>query len=283
MKILFLHMFAILIILNTSAQVTERGFTRISDLDEPVKALDLDSLDICVLKAQYRMDYIKDVKNPTKRNNNFMLLQIGNYSSKFSDFYSLKGDDIITEAAKQKKKHSEVSSAISQAYRGSTPLNIFKNHKKNEFTTTDMGFLTDYFKHTEDKPAFNWKLQAGAATICGYSCKKATTSFRGRNYTALYASKIAYSDGPWKFWGLPGLILKVTDDKNEYSFECVAIEKGSPDEIIYMKKRDYLNTNRSRFREAMRKSYENPNVYVESMRGIAIPNKTMPYNPIELE
>ena len=146
-----------------------------------------------------------------------------------------------------------------------------------------MGFLTDYFKYTEDKPTFNWKMHAGAATICGYACKKATTTFRGRNYTAWYAPKIAHSDGPWKFWGLPGLILKVTDDKNEYSFELVAIEKGSTNEIIYMKKRDYLNTNRTRFREAMRKSYENPNVYVESMGGKAIPNKTMPYNPIELE
>lgn len=46
---------------------------------------------------------------------------------------------------------------------------------------------------------------------------------------------------------MPGLILKVADDKNDYSFECVAIEKGKKNEYIYIKDRDYFSTSREQF------------------------------------
>lgn len=57
-----------------------------------------------------------------------------------------------------------------------------------------------------------------------YTCVKATAKFRGRTYEAWFASDIPIFNGPWKFGGLPGLILSLTDSKNEYHFECIGIE-----------------------------------------------------------
>lgn len=48
-------------------------------------------------------------------------------------------------------------------------------------------------------------------SILDYKCIKATTRFRGRDYTAWVTKELPINDGPWKFYGLPGLILQIED------------------------------------------------------------------------
>lgn len=259
---------------------------KISSSDNSVYRPDKkDTLDVCILKVQYRMEHFEDAKNPAKRKNYFMLLQIGNQLSKFSDYFRLKVDSMRIDYAKQKMSSTEVMNKTMSVYQGTSPLNIFKNYPSGKMTVIDRAFLVGNFKYSEDKIKFNWKLQQGSATICGYTCKKATTTFRGRNYTAWYAPEIPNSDGPWKFGGLPGLILKVSDDTDDYSFECVAIEKPKKPEYIYIKDSDYdyFKTTRERFNITAKNACDNPNPYVESIGAKPVPNKKMPYNPIELE
>ena len=243
-------------------------------------------VDTCILRVQYRMFYVKDIKNPDKRKNYFMLLQIGKHISKFSDFFRLKADSLDEAYAKQKMDEIEAANKLLPVLTGTSPKNVFKNYPKNKITVTDMVPLRGNFKYVEEKTKPVWKMEQGNSTICGYSCQKATTTFRGRKYTAWYTSKISYSDGPWKFWGLPGLILKVTDDNNEYSFECAAIEKPGRIESIYIKDLDYYSTTRVKFNEAEKNFYDNPGPMFEN-RGIKVDgkpigNKSLPYNPIEL-
>ncbi|MFV0392483.1 MAG: GLPGLI family protein [Paludibacteraceae bacterium] len=254
-----------------------------SGADEVFVASKQDTLDICVLKAQYRMEYFEDAKNPAKRKNYFMLLQIGKKTSKFSDYFGLKVDSMHAVYARQKMSFSEVVNRTMPMYIGTSTLNVFKNYPKDKVTVTDRAALAGNFKYSEDKINFKWKLQQGSATICGYRCKKATTTFRGRNYTAWYAPDIPNSDGPWKFSGLPGLILKVSDDTDDYSFVCVAIEKQKSREYIYMNDKNYFKTTRERFNITAKNAIANPEPYAESI-GVNLPKKkTRLYNPIELE
>ena len=261
-------------VVNVSVLLGENGIAEMPKLD---------TLDVCLLRAQYRMTSVKDVNIPDKKTNHFMLLQIGKKISKFSDFFILKSDSVEVRLVKQNKSNQEIMNAMLPYFTGSSSLIIFKNYPSNQISTIDRAYLTGTFLYTENTPVFDWKMQAGSATICGYVCKKATTSFRGRNYTAWYAPKIAHSDGPWKFRGLPGLILKVTDEKNEYSFECVAIEKSKNNEAIYYKDRDYFKTNRVQFNKTMKRAHEEPSVELENMGIKPKSNKKRPYNPIELE
>ena len=68
----------------------------------------------------------------------------------------------------------------------------------------------------EDIFHLNWDLSNNEMrTISGIECRMATTTFRGRKYEALYAPSIPVSTGPWKFYGLPGLIFNISDSKKE--------------------------------------------------------------------
>lgn len=243
-------------------------------------------IDEAILNIQYRMFYVKDTKNPDMKKSYYMELQIGKRISKFSDYQRLKIDSLEDVYVKQKLDEIQVVNNLSSLGRGTSSLNIFKNYPINKITVTDRVPVSGNFKYVEDKTKQIWKMEQGSTTICGFNCQKASTTFRGRKYTAWYAPKIPYSDGPWKFWGLPGLILKIDDDKNEYSFECVVIEKPKNSESIYIKDIDYYNTTRVKFNEAVKNFYNNPGPIFEN-KGIKvnnkpIGNKSLPYNPIEL-
>jgi GLPGLI family protein len=82
-------------------------------------------------------------------------------------------------------------------------------------------------RYEEKIQPFGWKLGTERKTILGHECQRATCHWRGRDYVAWFAPDIPIRRGPWKFGGLPGLILKIYDTRHLYTFEAVGIEKGS--------------------------------------------------------
>lgn len=69
-------------------------------------------------------------------------------------------------------------------------------------------------------PDFDWKLRDSTKTIGGYTCSRARCMYGGRIYEAWYTPQIPASFGPYKFGGLPGMILEIysTDGKIRYDF-----------------------------------------------------------------
>lgn len=76
----------------------------------------------------------------------------------------------------------------------------------------------------EDDATMKWQLVHEFKEISGFQCQKASTKFRGRNYEAWFTSEIPLSFGPWKFNGLPGLILEVYDHTGEVHFSADHIQ-----------------------------------------------------------
>lgn len=95
---------------------------------------------------------------------------------------------------------------------------ILKNRAKEElyyFRLDVESRLKDYIKIVEKFNSINWKLLDSSTTMLGYECFRASGLYKGKTYFAWYTPEIFFSDGPWKFEGLPGLILEVeSEDKN---------------------------------------------------------------------
>jgi len=83
--------------------------------------------------------------------------------------------------------------------------------------------IKKYFAVKESIPKMDWKLVEGSKKIGKFVCKKAELNFRGRFYTAFYAEEIPIALGPWKFHGLPGLILQVEDSKGIFKWNAVTV------------------------------------------------------------
>lgn len=79
------------------------------------------------------------------------------------------------------------------------------------FTPINIGY--------NDESKMDWKISTEKAKIGSYNAQKATTEYGGRKWEAWFTSDIPLQDGPYKFHGLPGLIVKVEDDAKNYSWE----------------------------------------------------------------
>jgi GLPGLI family protein len=103
---------------------------------------------------------------------------------------------------------------------------IYKFPASNRIISYDrIGFTT--YRIDEPNELFTWKIIPGQLkSIAGFACQKATTDYAGRSYEAWFTREIPLSEGPYKFYGLPGLIVSISDIRRQYSFELV--KSGTP-------------------------------------------------------
>ena len=103
---------------------------------------------------------------------------------------------------------------------------IYKDLENENIVTLERDNLSLQYKYkVEEKIYHEWELTGDTATILNYSCQKAKTHFRGRTYYAWFTLDIPVFDGPWKFFGLPGLILHVEDDNSLVRLTAIGLEK----------------------------------------------------------
>ena len=133
---------------------------------------------------------------------------------------------------------------------------LFKNYPGKY-----MSFVDRIFPHhvLVEQPLhlFNWKLEKDTATISGYYCQKAITRFAGRNYVAWFTTEIPLSEGPYKFNGLPGLIIKISDTRQQYNFKLISFEKLKKGIKIEFPEKNYIRTTQKKFNKAKRDLLEN--------------------------
>lgn len=82
----------------------------------------------------------------------------------------------------------------------------------------------EYIITKENAPKINWHISSDTLTILGHVCTLAEADFRGRHYLAFFTTEIPVVAGPWKFIGLPGLVLLIQDDRNQVKIFATKIE-----------------------------------------------------------
>ena len=93
----------------------------------------------------------------------------------------------------------------------------------NEYDYYDV--LENIVLKLSSKDEQNWKLTDEKKKMNDLRLQKATATWGGRNWIAWFTPDIPFQEGPYKFHGLPGLIVELYDDKNNYRFELVKTQK----------------------------------------------------------
>lgn len=93
---------------------------------------------------------------------------------------------------------------------------IENKNTRNFFFNNYIGVNKYFVFDTVVKP--NWSIDyKDVKRIAGYDCIRAETKFRGSEIEAYFAKDLPYDAGPFKFYGLPGLILFVKEKGNSFN------------------------------------------------------------------
>lgn len=249
-------------------------------------AYNAEILDKAQYSIHYQFHFLEKVDEKDSFEKGFVTLQLGTKIVKFTDFYGLKNDSIA-------EVHSHLNSIKAKEF--NERLSIFKEIKfeKNIFTNiTDNKILFQSnvvprfnYEYELEIPKLEWKIEQEINEILGYNVQKATVAYGGRNWIAWFTPEIPIQYGPYVFNGLPGLIVKLHDDKNNFTFLLNAIDKTETD--IY--KRIYDNvtkTTKEKYMKVEKDFHDRPDMYFDSSairggKGFSSSDK-LPYNPIEV-
>lgn len=79
--------------------------------------------------------------------------------------------------------------------------------------------------YTAQLPKLNWTFVSDSTNVVlDYTCNLARTHFAGRDYNVWYAVDVPLPYGPYKFYGLPGLIMKVEESTGLYIWEITSMQ-----------------------------------------------------------
>lgn len=99
---------------------------------------------------------------------------------------------------------------------------------------TSIPFVNREFFYDEPVPLPAWRIadEGPSRRILDYDCRRADVSFRGRDYEVWFAEDIPINLGPWKFNGLPGLILCVKERCGLFNWTAIALEQTRDTELF---------------------------------------------------
>jgi hypothetical protein len=165
----------------------------------------------------------KPKKDSSKIQKEIEILDISEKESIYKDYNLVAQDSILIQAAEKMHK-SGIFYDIGKSIKW--PSFTFKIKKEYPDMKTIFidGISQKYFGYIDSTPQ-NWKIEKETDKILGFSAQKATLDFGGRKWVAWFTNEIQYSDGPYKFHGLPGLIVKIEDSKGNYSWILSGIKK----------------------------------------------------------
>lgn len=246
------------------------------------------------LVCKYSMKWEFDTLNSIVKDD-IIILQIGKDISKSYSYYTFQSDSLSNTPNAKEKWRMLFKEAMKKA-NGGIPTGfphkrsktyVYKNYPQGKMTITD-GISLQAYIYEDELNAQKWEVLDSTKTILDNSCQLAKCTFRDRQWIAWFTSEIPISDGPWKFGGLPGLILEVHDIGKQYHFVMIGIEKKEEPIVFsktYMASKKFEKTKRLKFLKAKRAYLMNKSGYNEMETGIDLGSnssqKVMCYDLIE--
>lgn len=173
----------------------------------------------------YDYKFVADSTNKADVKSEMMYLDISEKGSKFYSREVYVSDSIMTATYEKEIKATGSMNVIMKPMtrRGSVRYKIYKNYPNFEtYSLSRIGM--DQYKIWDKRP-ISWKILSEKQKIGNWETQKATTEFAGRKWTAWFTEELPFQDGPYKFRGLPGLIVKLEDATQSHVFELKAVGK----------------------------------------------------------
>lgn len=180
------------------------------------------------IRAIYEYKYAPDSTRLDSTFSELMYLDIN--ISEGSRFYSrdvFVGDSLMHEALNKQKNNTKVNVKLNNYGKIRDVVKKFYPNFKIQ-TTTRIGM--DQYIYSDGRK-INWEVLSKKETIENFKTQKATAKIYGRTWEAWFTEEIPMNDGPYKFYGLPGLIVKIQDVEKGHIFTLKAIKSLKENEV----------------------------------------------------
>lgn len=230
--------------------------------------------------ARYQLYYVKASRDPGIYTWATTRTEIGKHYLGYLDEGGYLGDSVTNVALSEKWDKAKAWQAFK-----SVPV----KRRITSYTVVDLGqqevICQDKVHGIEytarfPYPKLAWTLTKGDTVVMGVSCKRATTSYAGREYVAYYSLDHRVPYGPYIFHGLPGLIFALYDTEHVFNFSLASFEKVQHFVPIYLR-RKFDKTEKvsgEELRKLLNNNYMNATVDTPDGRRIKV---YYPYNPME--
>lgn len=241
-----------------------------------VRSQEYKKIDTSSIIFIYNYQFYEEHKNPESIYRQDMVLEIGEQYSKFYSATRRYTDSLVMLYINESpdvafsKIRSQVGNLPSSVFSSFYVYKGYPTSGGTMFTSRDLG-AANYYSVAE-KLNFNWQVDNSTKlTILGFNCTKATCNFAGRDYEAWFTTEIPISDGPYKFNGLPGLIVKIADSKGEHIFELQEVKnvKNLP---IYFIEHNAIKTDAKGYVKALNAS---KTTYIDQLNSLNYSNDAM--------
>lgn len=183
--------------------------------------------DVAQVIIHYKFAHMRDSTQRDSFYRENMILFVGPNASAYKS-YDLKMQDALNRqqiAAQAATAKASGGPMVFSIRRRGTSTEYYQFIGEKKLVTKER--LVNNYLIEESMPVLNWKISSDTATFGGLHCQKATTHFKGRDYIAWFCPDLPYHVGPYKFNGLPGLIVDMSDTRKEIVFKFDGVEDAS--------------------------------------------------------
>ncbi|MDR1544488.1 MAG: GLPGLI family protein [Prevotellaceae bacterium] len=133
--------------------------------------------------------------------------------------------DISISASSADLSEAEINELTAEIKSNKEKIEDFKYTSLSDYCVFESPMIIDgVIKSDLIKP--EWNVVADSAKAVGnYQCIMATINLCGYEITAWFAPEIPTISGPWRLWGLPGLIVEAKSTDGAINIELISFEK----------------------------------------------------------
>ncbi len=176
----------------------------------------------------YEYQFVKDIAKKDTLKKELMYLDI---KKDGSNFYSRQKQ--VSDSTRDAYFQKQISTGSNNmSYSGGKPGEVdYKVTKSYPDFNIVLHTRVGQSKYAvKNETPIVWKIESDKKKIDKFEVQKATIEFGGRQWTAWFTPDIPFQDGPYKFSGLPGLILEIEDATKTHIYKFIGNKKF--DEVV---------------------------------------------------
>lgn len=225
-------------------------------------------------RALYTFEYVTDTSQRNNILTETMALFANNNKSKYSSYQKIIDDSVFDAQWEEMKSTGVLASSKRKARVIGTTYHYFSNDSLYRFED-----IVGTLYSTTDHVSIQWQMGNNHKTILGHDCNEATGIFRGRLYHVWFSPDISVNAGPWKLFGLPGLILSAEDSTQEIKFTCTDVSSISQQNNFLALPERYVSTTKQDLDKLRQHVQDDPIGSLREFQGVDLKPVNSNYMP----